>query len=65
MAQYVGGVVAQIASVETVGGSVTNLELSLQTYVGVFTTIGWVAVGIGLFLLALAPLLKRWMHGVN
>jgi POT family proton-dependent oligopeptide transporter len=65
MAQYVGGVVAQVASVETVGGSVTNFELSLQTYVGVFTTIGWVAVGIGLFLLALAPLLKRWMHGVN
>lgn len=65
MAQYVGGVVAQIASVETVGGSVTNLKLSLDTYVGVFTTIGWVAVGIGLFLLALSPLLKRWMHGVN
>ncbi len=65
MAQYVGGVVAQIASVETVGGTVTNLKLSLETYVGVFTTIGWVAVGIGLFLLALSPLLKRWMHGVN
>ena len=65
MAQYVGGVVAQIASVETVGGEVTNPALSLATYVEVFSTIGWVSVGIGLFLLALSPLLKRWMHGVN
>ena len=65
MAQYVGGVVAQVASVETVGGEVTNPALSLATYVGVFTGIGWAAVGIGLFLLALSPLLKRWMHGVN
>jgi POT family proton-dependent oligopeptide transporter len=65
MAQYVGGVVAQVASVETVGGEVTNPALSLSTYVGVFTGIGWAAVGIGLFLLALSPLLKRWMHGVN
>jgi POT family proton-dependent oligopeptide transporter len=39
-AQYVAGIVAQVASVETVGGQVTNLQVSLNTYVGVFTTIG-------------------------
>ena len=65
MAQYVGGVVAQVASVETVAGEVTNPAQSLATYVEVFSGIGWVAVGIGLFLLFLAPWLKRWMHGVN
>jgi POT family proton-dependent oligopeptide transporter len=65
MAQYVGGMVAQVASVETVGGAVTNLKVSLDTYVGVFTQLGWVSVGIGVFLLALSPLLKKWMHGVN
>ncbi|MGL4543469.1 MAG: peptide MFS transporter [Polymorphobacter sp.] len=65
VAQYVAGVVAQFASVETVGGEVTNLEVSLNTYVGVFTTIGWISVGIGVLLLAISPLLKRWMHGVN
>jgi POT family proton-dependent oligopeptide transporter len=65
MAQYVGGIVAQFASVETVGGEVTNPKLSLDTYVGVFNAIGWIAVGIGIFLLLISPLLKRWMHGVN
>lgn len=65
VAQYVAGVVAQVASVETVGGQVTNARISLETYAGVFTTIGWVSVVIGLSLLALSPFLKRWMHGVS
>ena len=64
-AQYVAGLVAQVASVETVGGQVTNLEVSLHTYAGVFQTIGVAAALIGLVLLALSPLIKRWMHGVN
>ena len=65
MAQYVGGIVAQFASVETVGGEVTNPKLSLETYAGVFQAIGIASVGIGVFLLLISPLLKRWMHGVH
>ena len=64
-AQYVAGVVAQVASVETVGGQVTNLKVSLETYAGVFETIGLISAGIGVLLLLLAPVLKRLMHGVN
>jgi POT family proton-dependent oligopeptide transporter len=64
-AQYVGGVVAQVASVETVGGQVTNLKVSLETYAGVFQTIGLAAAAIGGVLLLLSPLIKRWMHGVD
>ena len=65
VAQYVAGAIAQVASVETVGGEVTNPKLSLDTYVHVFTTIGWIAVLIGALLLVLAWPLKRLMHGVN
>jgi POT family proton-dependent oligopeptide transporter len=65
VAQYVAGVVAQVASVETVGGQVTNLKVSLDTYAGVFWKIGLWAVGIGLVLLLLSPLIKKWMHGVQ
>jgi POT family proton-dependent oligopeptide transporter len=64
-AQYVAGVVAQVASVETVGGQVTNPRVSLETYAGVFQTIGLVAVVIGVVLLGVSPLIKRWMHGVQ
>lgn len=65
MAQYVGGMVAQFASVETVGGEVTNPKLSLDTYVGVFQTIGIAGIVAGGVLLVLSPLLKKWMHGVQ
>ena len=65
VAQYFAGMVAQVASVETVGGQVTNLKVSLDTYVGVFTTIGEVSIGIGVLLLIFSFPLKYLMHGVK
>ena len=65
VAQYVAGIVAQVASVETVGGQVTNLKVSLDTYAGVFQTIGLASVVIGVVLLVLSPVIKKWMHGVQ
>ena len=65
VAQYVAGLVAQVASVETVGGQVTNVAVSLNTYVGVFWKIGLFAIVIGALLLALAWPLKKLMHGVK
>jgi POT family proton-dependent oligopeptide transporter len=65
MAQYVAGMVAQVASVETVGGQVTNLQVSLNTYLHVFTVIGWWSVGFGVALLILSWPLKYLMHGVK
>jgi len=58
-------VIAQFASVETVGGQVTNLKTSLDTYVGVFTTISIAAIVLGVLLLLLSWPLKYWMHGVK
>jgi POT family proton-dependent oligopeptide transporter len=65
MGQYGAGLLAQMATVETVGGQVTNLKLSLDIYVGVFTQIGLVTIGVGLVLLALAVPIRRLMHGVS
>jgi len=65
VAQYFAGIVAQFASVETVGGQVTNLKVSLDTYTHTFTTIAWVAIGAGVVLFLLSWPLKKWMHGVK
>lgn len=65
LAQYVAGFIAQLASVETVGGQVTNLEVSMRTYVEIFTLIGQVSIGAGVVLFLLSFPLKRLMHGVN
>ncbi|MFM5954673.1 MAG: peptide MFS transporter [Novosphingobium sp.] len=65
VAQYVAGIVAGQASVETVGGQVTNLKVSLDTYLSVFTWIAEVSIGLGLLLLLLSWPLKKLMHGVK
>jgi POT family proton-dependent oligopeptide transporter len=65
VAQYVAGVVAQFASVETVGGQVTNAKVSLDTYTQTFTSIAWIAIAAGALLFLLSFPLKKWMHGVT
>ncbi len=65
VAQYVAGVIAQGASVETVGGQVTNLKVSLETYLAKFTQISHWAIAAGVVLLLLSVPLKRLMHGVK
>jgi POT family proton-dependent oligopeptide transporter len=64
-AQYLAGAIAQVTSVETVGGQVTNLKLSLDTYAGVYEKIGLVSIVIGALLFILSWMIKRWMHGVQ
>jgi POT family proton-dependent oligopeptide transporter len=65
VAQSLAGLLAQSASVETVGGQVTNPKVSLDTYTAVYQHYGLITIGIGLVLLVLSPLIKKWMHGVQ
>lgn len=65
MGEYGAGLLAQLATVKTVGGEVTNLKMSLEIYTATYWQIGWASVVVGLVLLAISPLLKRLMHGVT
>jgi POT family proton-dependent oligopeptide transporter len=65
VAQFFSGLIAQAASVDTVGGQVTNLKVSLDTYLSMFTTISIAAIILGVLLLLLSWPLKYWMHGVK
>jgi proton-dependent oligopeptide transporter, POT family len=64
-AQYVAGIIAQAASTETVAGQVLNAQVSLETYMGVFQTIGYAGIISGVVMLVLWPLLKKGMHGIQ
>ena len=63
--EYLAGAAAQSASVQTVGGQVTNPELSLHTYLHTFQTGGFLTIGAGVVLLVISPWLKKIMHGVT
>ena len=65
MGEYGAGLLAQLASVKTVGGEVTNLKMSLDIYITTYWQIGWASVVVGLVLLAISPWLRRLMHGVT
>ncbi|HEX9931523.1 MAG TPA: peptide MFS transporter [Allosphingosinicella sp.] len=62
LAHTLAGFVAQATSGDTVGGVVTDPGAQLATYADVFSTIGWVGVGIGVLLMAISPFLKKGMH---
>lgn len=65
LAHIIAGIIAKSTATETVGGVVTNPQLALETYAGVFQTIGLYGVGIGFILLLLSPVLKWMMRGVQ
>lgn len=46
------------------GGEVSAAE-SLAQYVDVYSTMGFITVGIGVLLVAISPLLKKMLHGVK
>jgi POT family proton-dependent oligopeptide transporter len=63
--EYLAGAAAQAASVQTVGGEVTNPQLALQTYAHTFMVGGKLTMIAGAILLAISPLLRKLMHGVK
>ncbi|MEM7784403.1 MAG: MFS transporter, partial [Planctomycetota bacterium] len=60
LAHLLGKFIAQ----ETASDDLTAVA-ALEQYSGVFTQVGWMAVGAGLFLLVFSPIVKKWMHGVD
>ena len=63
--EYLAGAAAQAASVQTVGGEVTNPQLALQTYAHTFMVGGEMTMIAGAILLAISPWLRKLMHGVK
>lgn len=65
VAHIVAGLIAKATATDTVAGVVTNPQLALETFSSIFSTIGWVGVGVGVLLLILSPVLKKGMAGVR
>jgi len=67
-AHYVAALIAQLTGVKTGASVATSLPKPTETvmvYGTVFGTIGWVALGVGVLLVLVSPLLARRMHGVR
>lgn len=62
-AQYVGGFIAQFTAAETVAGQVLDPAAALETYAGVFWSLGLVSIVLGILLGIASFWLKRMGHG--
>ncbi len=62
-ANYIAGQIARFTG--DPHGAGTDVAATTLNALAVYTNVGWLAVGSGLLLLALSPLLRRAMHGVH
>jgi len=49
----------------TSGGGHGEGAQSVATYIDVYSNVGLLAVGVGVFVGIIAPLLKKRMHGIH
>ncbi len=62
-AQYIAGALSALTgSGEYTPGTLITLADTKAAYIPIYTKMGWVAVGIGMFLLLIVPLVKKLMH---
>ncbi len=55
------GVIAAAAGAETVGGQIVDIAGAKKNYIQVFSSIGFIGMAIGLFMLLISPIVKGWM----
>ena len=63
---YVAGLIAKATASDFSGeqGDAFNLAQK-QSFMEVYTDVGLIAIGLGIVLVIISPLLKRLMHGTN
>lgn len=64
IANYVGGKIAALTGGHG-GGEAGSLEAGLDTYLSVFSNIGFVLIGISVVIMILNKPIKKLMHGVD
>jgi POT family proton-dependent oligopeptide transporter len=63
--EYIASILANIASVDTEGGKVTDTASALTAYSDLFGFLFIAGIICGIVLLLLSPLLKKHMHGIK
>lgn len=65
MANYAGGKIAALTGGHSDSGEALTLEQGLEQYISIFSTIGFVLLGIALVIIIFSKPLQKLMHGVK
>ncbi|GAA4815171.1 peptide MFS transporter [Litoribaculum gwangyangense] len=63
--EYIAGVLANIANIETSNGEITDTTQAISQYTVLFDKLFWVGLICGIILLLASPLIKKLMHGIK
>ena len=63
--EFVAVQLAKLAAIETLEGSVVDINSALAGYTGLFTDLLYVGLGCAGVLLLATPVLKKMMHGIH
>ena len=55
----------KMAAIDTSGGETMDVATVVTTYTELFSFLMWFGVGMGVFMILISPILKRWMHGIH
>lgn len=64
-AEYVSVLLANLASIDTTGGEVTDVAAATASYLDLFEKLAISGGIIGVLLLVISPLIKKLMHGIK
>ena len=65
LANYLSGVIAATTGAETIGGQLTDVASAKATYIDVYSSVGYIAMGVALAMLLLSPVIRKMMHGTD
>lgn len=57
--------IGKLAAIDTSSGEVQDIGTALATYTQLFEFLMYLGLGVGLFMIVISPLLRRWMHGIH
>jgi POT family proton-dependent oligopeptide transporter len=65
LANYLSGVIAATTGAETIGGQLTDTVAAKATYVDVYSSVGYISIGVAVVMLLISPLIRKMMHGTD
>ncbi len=65
LANYLSGVIAETTGAETIGGQLVDVAAAKATFIDVYSQVGYLSRGIAVVMLAIAPVIRKMMHGAD
>ncbi|WP_373008792.1 peptide MFS transporter [Hyphomonas sp.] len=61
LSNFLAGIIARSTGSETIGGQLTDVAAAKATYISVYSSVGYIGIGIAVVMLLISPLIKSWM----